>query len=228
MEHQISHKGKTIKYQLIRQQVKNINLRIKTDGTIWISAHPKITQKDIEDFMIFKWDWILKVSARLNARPDLSLLQDHIYLFGKAYQVELRKGSKRVMVNEHIIIFYPNLEDHQGISKFIRGWLIKYLEQTVNEIRNVYDRIMDDYHHEYPLINYRSMSTRWGSCLYHKNKITLNTNLVHYPLNCLHYVMLHEYLHFVVANHSKRFYDLLAYHMPEYKRYKELLNNFSG
>ena len=76
-------------------------------------------------------------------------------------------------------------------------------------------------------VNYNTSATDTdGSCQFQKSKIVLNKALVYYPLECLHYVVLHEYLHLIVPNHSKRFHELMAYHMPDYKKIKYLLNNY--
>ncbi len=63
----------------------------------------------------------------------------------------------------------------------------------------------------------RAMTTRWGSCNTLKKRITINLNLIHKSETCLEYVVLHELLHLIEANHSKRFYALMEKHMPEWK-----------
>ena len=69
----------------------------------------------------------------------------------------------------------------------------------------------------------RNMTSKWGSCMPHTGEITMNLSLIHYPLECIDYVLLHEYVHLIVPNHSKRFYQLIEYHMPNYKKYKSML-----
>ncbi|MBQ1625320.1 MAG: M48 family metallopeptidase, partial [Erysipelotrichaceae bacterium] len=51
-----------------------------------------------------------------------------------------------------------------------------------------------------------------------KNSITISSYLIHYPLYCLEYIMVHEMTHFIVPNHSKRFYEVVVNNMPDYKR----------
>ena len=50
------------------------------------------------------------------------------------------------------------------------------------------------------------------------NTITLNSDLIHYPIDFVEYVVLHEFAHFVYMNHSKEFYDLIKKHMPDYQK----------
>ena len=41
--------GKRIEYDLQRKDVKNINLRIKSDRTIFLSANPRVSEEVIEE-----------------------------------------------------------------------------------------------------------------------------------------------------------------------------------
>lgn len=52
--------NKIIKYDLQYKKVKNINLRIKPDGSIHVSASKRVSQKVIDEFILSKADFILK------------------------------------------------------------------------------------------------------------------------------------------------------------------------
>ena len=58
----IDLKGHTITYDLERKNVKNINLRIKADQSIYMSANNCVSDDVIEDFLKEKADYILKIS----------------------------------------------------------------------------------------------------------------------------------------------------------------------
>jgi len=75
----------------------------------------------------------------------------------------------------------------------------------------------------YPQIKFRRMVSRWGSCHMAKGILTFNTNLMYAPLPCIEYVVLHEFTHFLQANHSKAFYDELAKVCPAYKERRKQL-----
>ena len=77
---------------------------------------------------------------------------------------------------------------------------------------------LEDYgYHQIPELKCRIMTSRWGVCYTKKNKITISSYLIHYPLKCLEYIMVHEMVHFIVPNHSSRFYELVSANMPDYK-----------
>ena len=70
----------------------------------------------------------------------------------------------------------------------------------------------------------RAMRTRWGSCNTVKKRITINLNLIHKPSVCLEYVVVHELIHLIEANHSQRFYSLMEKFMPDWKDIQKQLN----
>lgn len=55
--------------------------------------------------------------------------------------------------------------------------------------------------------------------------ITLNSLLIEMPKNCIEYVLLHEYCHFIHPNHSKDFYAYVSMLMPDWKERKKLLKS---
>ena len=56
--------GKKIKYILERKQVKNINLRVRPEGSVKVSASPRIDTSYIDDFVLSKVEFILKALER--------------------------------------------------------------------------------------------------------------------------------------------------------------------
>ena len=43
--------GRTVEYDLERKNVKNLNLRIKADQSVYVSANHKVSEKTIQDFL---------------------------------------------------------------------------------------------------------------------------------------------------------------------------------
>ena len=72
-------------------------------------------------------------------------------------------------------------------------------------------------------LKFRKMKTRWGVCYTKKNSISISSYLIHYPFECLEYIIVHELTHFIVPNHSKRFYNIVSSNMPDYKKAVEKL-----
>ena len=70
---------KIIEYNLIRKNVKRINMRVKLDGTVWISANDSEPISKIEAFIIKNADEILKFIEDIK---NLKELTNEIYFLG--------------------------------------------------------------------------------------------------------------------------------------------------
>jgi len=66
------------------------------------------------------------------------------------------------------------------------------------------------------------MAKRWGSCNT-IDKIIINPELIKAPSKCIEYVLVHEMCHFVGPNHNKAFYNTLTSIMPNWKKWKNIL-----
>ena len=76
---------------------------------------------------------------------------------------------------------------------------------------------------EIPEWQVKVMGKRWGSCT-KAGKIYLNPELVGAPKLCIDYVIFHELCHLIEHNHSKRFFDVLTKVYPDWKRWRDHLN----
>ena len=100
---EIKHSNITIQYQLQYKTVKNINLRIKPDGSINVSANKRVPQKVIDDFIISKADFILRALEKYKNVPVKEQKQYYtedevkeliLELCNKAYPYYEKRGIK--------------------------------------------------------------------------------------------------------------------------------------
>jgi predicted metal-dependent hydrolase len=77
------------------------------------------------------------------------------------------------------------------------------------------------------LIRIKRMRTRWGSCGA-RNDINLNWLLTFVPPEVLEYVVVHELCHIRHRDHSPRFWNLVADHLPGYARERHWLKMQGG
>lgn len=61
-----------IAYRLVRSKVKNINLRVKEDGTVRVSAAPSVAAARVDEFVAGHAEWIRQAQARVRARQALA------------------------------------------------------------------------------------------------------------------------------------------------------------
>jgi len=72
MIRKISLNGISVEYEFEYKKVKNVNLRVKSDGTVHVSASRRVSVKFIEDFMRSKADFILNALEKFESRPETS------------------------------------------------------------------------------------------------------------------------------------------------------------
>ena len=75
---------------------------------------------------------------------------------------------------------------------------------------------------KYGRVKITSAQKRYGSCNSEGN-ICYSYRLMMYPPEVRDYGVVHELAHLKEMNHSKRFYDVVASVMPDYKRRRRYL-----
>lgn len=223
--------GRTITYELIRKKVKNINLHVKADGRIIISASNRVSKKYIEDFIVRKADWIEKSLERFENREPGSNHEFEpgegsiIKLLGMQYQLHITASTENYieLTDTEIRIHTKYPKDQKKIGSLWDKWYKEFIKGVFYQVVKAVHPKFLSYKIPMPDIKIRKMKARWGSCAVYDSRITLNTALIHAPLVCIEYVAAHELTHFIHPNHSTRFYAMLGSIMPDYKERKKLL-----
>lgn len=214
-------------YYLEYKGVKNINMRVLDDGTISVSAPYGTSRAKIDEIISSRLSWFTRVINRKSHKSEVNNTKGYVVIWGQVYDLVINEGSKRFYLEDGRAYVYCPKVDNESVKRFLDRQLARILSDKVNELREKDDRIILDYHLSLPSeIRYREMTSRWGSCQTRSKVITLNSRLVHYPVECLDYVLLHEYMHLIVPNHSTRFHQLMDYYMPNNKEIRHLLNNY--
>lgn len=129
------------------------------------------------------------------------------------------------VANDILLARYPSDQESLDASKVERMWLNfwKTLGQDFMEtlVQQVYSEFRQaGYTVPSPTLRLRYMTSRWGSCMPVKEVITMNTRLLLGPTEFAHYVMVHEFAHFIEPNHSSRFYKVMSDVLPNWKQVK--------
>ena len=232
-KHKITYSDKTIEFELHRKKVRNINLNIKPDMTIVVSASQKVPLDYILNFVKEKAPWIIKnVKYFKDVRPEYTTKKDYVsgesfkYL-GKQYRLKVEETKEHESVKYYrgyICIQVKDKKNYAGKEKLINNWFREKAKLNFKEsLERVYP-IVEKYGINKPEIQIRTMKARWGSCLKDKNIILLNAEMIKAPKFCIDYVILHELIHFKYRNHDGEFYDFMTSLMPDWKQRKEILD----
>ena len=221
---------KILGYEVHRKKIKNINLRIRPNMEIYISAPMNLHSDYIENFIRSKEKWIKQVlqkikEAKQNQLPSQYLSgEKHKYL-GKEYELEVKQGnSNRVSIKEGKIILtvISNIfENSDEKKKVMEKW---YFENAQKVFVNAIQKWLEILDESIEKLSIKPMKSRWGSCNYVKRYINLNTELIKRTQFEIEYVVLHELTHLKYPNHGKGFYRYIENYMPNYKMAEKMLN----
>lgn len=238
--HKVVFQQNTIYYTLERKSVKNINLRIKPTGEIYVSANRKVAIKYINNFILANAPKIINILEKIQKRKQVTphsykyVNGEQFKILDKIYTLQVHLGFENKVYREyqedntntlHLIV--KSIDDLENpIAK--KSIVENYFKQECNII---FRQLMQKIHQEFqkykaipmPKLTIRKMKTRWGSCNYMKYKVSLNSHLLQAPLPCIEYVIVHEFCHFIHPNHSPAFYNLVEKFLPDWHDRKILL-----
>jgi predicted metal-dependent hydrolase len=214
-----------------RKRCKNLRIAITPDSKVQITAPLRAADSYINEVVREKTPWIMKTlrkmqGCRILPVPDKFISGEKVAYLGEEYTLKVISGRKAtVTIAENLIVIEVKANDPAHVKRTLDAWyraqaktvFSKALEQGFNLIS----------HHglSTPLLNIRSMKSRWGSCS-RSGKVTLNLRLIHLPIACIEYIIMHELCHLKHLNHSRAFYLFLEHFMPDWKERKIKLESY--
>lgn len=188
MHFEVNFNNKSVKVELEnRKNIKHCYIRVLNSNLIQIRANIYFNLDDAKNLITKKRLWLEKSLNSFENKVFLN--EDEFFLLGK--KENLTKFSIK-----NLDSFY---------KEQIKEYIPKFVEKYSNKMQL------------YPTkISYRKNRRTWGSCNY-KNELKFNYLLMKYPLYVMEYVVVHELAHIKYKNHSKKFYNLIAKYLPNYK-----------
>lgn len=215
-----------IPYLLTRKSVKNVNLRIKPEGKVLVSANNSVPTDFIDAFIEKKQRYIFSALSKYEEKKKLFQSVPKRYVSGESYDLLGKSLRLKVEVNKeenvytdgvYIFLRVKDKDDFRHKEIMMSKWLKQYQTTVFEELLQEKYLLFEKYGVTYPTLKIRNMTSRWGSCQPKKGIITLNSKLIEAPRNCIEYVILHEFVHFIHPNHSRQFWDFVAMMMPDWK-----------
>ncbi|MGN1480450.1 M48 family metallopeptidase [Porcipelethomonas sp.] len=227
----VTFNDKSIKCFIQRKKVKNINIRIKSEG-IYISASKSISKEYIKNLINKKEQFIVNALKKINQESLKDSERQNIkkvsYL-GNIYPVKIIPDiSEQVVFDEKEFKICTSTFNADSIRILLKKW---YLSKAMIIFREINEYTYNEFLKKgfkvpCALVTIKEMKTRWGSCNAVRGKISMNLRLMEYPSECIYGVFFHEYAHFIHQNHSKAFYDTLVSVYPDYYRSYKILKEY--
>lgn len=231
----VQGKERSFQYILTRKPVKNLNMRVKPDGEIHVSAHRLVPVKYIDTFVLSHEKTLMKTldkyeKIRANTLQPLRYVSgEKIRFLGEELHLMVETAPVEGVdkLGQFLILRVKDTTDFKRKEKVINKWFAKKQVEVFLEIcKEIYPlfRLLGV---KYPLVKIRNMKSRWGSCQPQRGIITLNAKMIAAPREAIEYVVLHEFAHFIHPNHSKDFYGLVEKLMPDWKERKKMLEGIT-
>lgn len=228
--------GGEIVYLLERKAVKNLNLRVRRDGSVYVSAHRRVPASEIDGFVARHGDYIRQAVRRMaelerrQSQPRRYIDGEMFRILGRDLPLRVARGEPEQVTEEADFLFLQtkNPDDPDKRRRLVEGYLDRRSRELFRRILEECCPPFQKYGIAMPTLRVRKMRSRWGSCLVQKGVVTLNRRLLEFPPESIRYVVFHELCHFVHPDHSKDFYDLLAVFVPDWKAQRAALNQTLG
>ena len=223
--------GNAISYTLERKPVKNINLRIRADQCVYVSAPKDVAAKMVDAFVVEKSAYILRALKKFKDKNRETVSENRfvngetVKFLGRNLRLKIKNASRSKVESDesYVTLYVKDVHDADLKKRVLETWLRKKCKDEITAIcKKVYPQVKK-YGIAFPEIQLREMVSRWGSCSPKKGFVTFNTALIAMPVSCIEYVVTHEFTHFLYPNHSKKFYQQLATFMPDWEERKKRL-----
>jgi len=214
--------------QIIKKAVKHINIRVKPNQEVILTAPLKTTDKHIAFVLNKRAAWIDEKIAFYkeyqDQKPKEYVSGEGFKYLGRQYRLKVIEGdTEYVKLQKGFFYLYVKDKDNlQRKKRVLNNWYRDKADEHFQKILKRYQTIVQL---EVTNVRVREMRTRWGSCNPAKSFINLNSELIKKPRYCIEYVIFHELAHLIYPNHSREFYNYLTLHMPDWKKRKSKLES---
>lgn len=208
-----------------RAKYVRLEIRRKTGLTIFIPRFYKIS--DLPDLLRKKRLWILKkLSDFKGAGPYVSEREFcngcSLPYLGK--HLKLKRNNPGTV--DHIslkgnILTINHYDGEVRLAQIIEWW---YRQQAEKVIKKKVGELCHKLGITCNRLTIRKARTRWGSCSQRGN-LNFNWKLIMVPEPVIDYVIIHELTHLKEMNHSKKFWNLVAEHCPQWCQRKKWLED---
>lgn len=229
--------GLTINLQF--KLVKNITLRIKENGSIFLTAPVGMSVSEVQQFLESKEQWLRqKLQLVLQEQSqqkyekkycmgELPFDGQHVWLWGKRLPAHFLLSGKKhgtYEVQADAVNFYYRSElNNEAKCAFVEFFYKQEVSGRGEQLLQAWEKKMGVRHTG---LKVHRMKTRWGSCNVRTGSINLNTLLACWPQECLEYIVVHELAHLHEANHSPSFHAIVERYLPEWRERKKMLAAF--
>lgn len=212
------------------KDVRNISIKIDKAGRILVGLPYYGAKARALEFVREKSDWLRKHLIRRAEQelpvPDNGFDGTNIWLWGKHYIAVFAKagGEEQVLLRDKELLFtYKGVLTERKKQLLVERFYCRCLMEMLIKFLERWQSKLGLYAKSWKI---QRLKSKWGRCNIATKELLFNISLVHRPLSCLEYVVLHELAHLYEASHNQRFQNFLSHYMVDWKEQRKLVNNF--
>ena len=153
------------------------------------------------------------------SEKKISLFNSSLYI-GKDYIDILGKRKRLVVLNEGmnaISIDDMVVNKRENIDSILKKFTLDIITQEVRKLEKI---MLIPIEHKIKITAMRSCS---GKNYYQKKLLTFDKDLIHYSLEIIDSIVIHELAHYYYHDHSPSFYNMVLKYCPNYKELQRKL-----
>lgn len=187
--------SEAIVVEVTRKPVRNLNLRVRRDGSVAMSIPQRSSREQAQAFLNEREAWLRRALERRRTRiaeatGQAAVATTSYPLWGRMHNAPDDAPLLPAQIDE-----IYRAEVARALPE-----IILYMEAIIGAHATAWQL--------------RAMKTRWGSCTPKTGRIRINLRLAAYPRECLEYVVAHELAHLLEPSHNERFHAIVARAIP--------------
>jgi predicted metal-dependent hydrolase len=219
----------SIEFSFFHVNRKTLEIAVHPDQAVVVKAPPGIEIEEIQKRVVKRAAWIMKQRAffrQFEPRTPVRRYiggETHLYL-GRHYRLRIGIGDHEAvkLIRGFFEVQVQGCISSEKVKCLLEGWYREKATRRFHESLNRCWPYVEKYSSLKPKLQIKHMCKRWGS-LSANGRLTLNTDLIRAPGECIDYVVVHELSHLRYDNHGPEFYKFLDKVMPNWEKRKHRL-----
>jgi predicted metal-dependent hydrolase len=211
-----------IEYSIQYSKRKTLSIIVERDRSVVVRA-PLNTSKDVIEKEILKRKILLfqKINhpqkyETPKPRKEFVTGESLLYL-GRLHNMEvIQEAIEGVRFDKK---FYISKDNQNKAEQLFKEWYFKQAEERIIPKVKLHAKSLGV---KYNAIKILDLKYRWGSCT-PNNNINFNWRLIKAPIYVIDYIIVLELTHLLEANHTSKFWNIVAIQLPHYNKAKDWL-----
>ncbi len=206
-----------------KKRKRTIGFRI-TGDTLTIMSPLKVSQKFLFDLLEKRKEWTIERLERKKSKRQL-IQNDKVLFLGKDIELAindselLKDGGFCEINNDKLLVNISKNWTKELLQEIIKEW---YKKECFKVINNRVQHFASQYNFNYGTIAIKEQKTVWGTCNF-KNDLSFNWKIIFFEEQVIDYLVVHELVHTIYKNHSKKYWEKVESILQNYKELNKKL-----